>query len=245
MLHFKRWLETDFYQGHYYRNPLQVLTQIKTSHPQPANLTVTFTSVNKVGINPRSDFSTPLGIYMYPLDYVIQNKMQVPFAGNAQYINVCELLRPQKILHMMPVKVYEMPGDLDDTSGVDFEEIKSQQKGLDLVPREMVDKILKEEWYNIASDYSILWQTTKRMSRSISQWNAMFRKLGIEGFVDHGTGTIHNHERTQCVIFQKDSIKQIHTIDQKKRMAKPPKMFKSKAVTTDYEDDDSPPLPPE
>jgi hypothetical protein len=55
----------------------------------------TFTSLPKVGVNPRSPYRTPIGVYCYPLDdsevadQVKENML--PFAGDAPYINV---LRP-------------------------------------------------------------------------------------------------------------------------------------------------------
>jgi len=42
----------------------------------------------KFGINPKSQYDTPIGIYSYPVDYVIKEKGVVPFAGNEPYIQV-------------------------------------------------------------------------------------------------------------------------------------------------------------
>jgi hypothetical protein len=70
---------------------------------------VHFSDVNKLGINPSSNFSTPIGVYGYPVDYVIESlgglygpmgykesgyesqkygSFDVPFAGNRQYAHV-------------------------------------------------------------------------------------------------------------------------------------------------------------
>lgn len=69
---------------------------------------ISFTEIDKIGINPRSKFNTPVGIYTYPLKEFAEryifgsmsavdeyNKLHVkntvgsyaPFAGNAKYIN--------------------------------------------------------------------------------------------------------------------------------------------------------------
>lgn len=53
---------------------------------------VSFTSLPKLGINPRSGFKTPLGIYAYPVEYVVQEigdspASGLPFAGEMPYAN--------------------------------------------------------------------------------------------------------------------------------------------------------------
>jgi len=61
------------------------------------NMFVTFTDVNKVGINPHSRYSTPNGIYCYPLRDVIdyygveKNMNKLPFAGDAKFMTVFQI----------------------------------------------------------------------------------------------------------------------------------------------------------
>jgi hypothetical protein len=52
---------------------------------------ISFTMIDKVGANPRTQFSTPIGIYTYPLDEETwQDVMDddIPFAGDLKYINI-------------------------------------------------------------------------------------------------------------------------------------------------------------
>jgi hypothetical protein len=55
---------------------------------------VHFSDVNKLGVNPSSSFNTPIGVYGYPVDYVLDpprgtgTPFNVPFAGNRQYAHV-------------------------------------------------------------------------------------------------------------------------------------------------------------
>jgi hypothetical protein len=171
------------------------------THPNPENLIVTFTRWDKVGINPKSHFS-PVGVYFYPLDYVIKEELQVPFAGQQPYLNVCEFTRPEKILHMT-----------EDTSN---------QKGMELLsvfPKESVDialKIVEDKIMNrdpvvtILSDYSKFWLIVKQISQhNPVTVNVNFRKCGIDGFVDHGTQTICGDEPTQGVVLTGTSLKRI------------------------------------
>ncbi len=217
-MNFKEWLlltEKTIIKDQEFRDPFPALQHIQKTHPNPENLAVTFTKIDKVGLNPKNRFETPIGIYLYPLDYVIQKQMNVPFAGNYPHINVCEFTRPEKILHM--------------TSDV------SNQKGMELLnvfPKEQVDKAIKNlDKYKIRSNYSKLWLMTKIISDDkTTQWNINFRKCGIDGFVDHGTGTIHPNEPTQCVVFASNALKLLHSIDNSM-------YYKTKDKSNDDDDD--------
>lgn len=68
--------------------PLLRLKQLK-QQMEGTQLYVTFTSINKLGINPNSEYNTPLGICSYPLEYVIKHNVAgVPFAGSQDHIQV-------------------------------------------------------------------------------------------------------------------------------------------------------------
>ena len=41
--------------------------------PTTKNLFVSFTTVDKLGINPQSHYDTPLGIYSYPAEFIVDN----------------------------------------------------------------------------------------------------------------------------------------------------------------------------
>ena len=200
-MNFKEWLiltEKIMIKDQEFRNPLIALQHIQKTHPNPENLAVTFTKIDKVGLNPKNEHNTPIGIYLYPLDYVIQKQMNVPFAGNEPNINVCEFTRPQKILHM----------NLD----------KSKQDGMELLnvfPKEQVDQASENiDNYEIRSNYSKFWAVTRMLANNkTTQWNINFKKCGIDGFVDHGTGTIHPNEPTQCVVFAANALKLLHSIN--------------------------------
>jgi hypothetical protein len=59
-----------------------------------ANSFVSFTAVDKLGINPGSRYNTPIGIYAYPSWYILQKTgdysamRDLPFAGGQPYANV-------------------------------------------------------------------------------------------------------------------------------------------------------------
>ena len=198
---FKEWLiltEKIMIKDQEFRDPLLALQHIQKTHPNPENLAVTFTKIDKVGLNPQNKYETPLGIYLYTLDYVIEKQMNVPFAGDRLYFNVCEFTRPEKILHM--------------TSDI------SNQKGMELLnifPKEQVDQAIENiDKYDLRSNYSKLWIVTRKLANNKpTQWNTNLRKCGIDGFMDYGTGTIHLNEPTQCVVFAASALKLLHSID--------------------------------
>ena len=71
-MNFKSWLilsETITVKDQEFRDPLNALKHIQKTHPNPENLVVTFTAIDKVGINPKSipQFSkSQFGISFFP-----------------------------------------------------------------------------------------------------------------------------------------------------------------------------------
>ena len=210
------------------------LQHILDSHPSPENLIVTFTEVDKVGVNPKSVFSTtPNGIYFYPLKYVLGNNIsEVEFAGDRPFIKVCELARPGRVLRMRTGG--------DEGIGLLY----------DSLPRAEVDeaaRILEFPDPNLTrSNYSALWKVARRVAHNrvlgmdfpdrpergatplmgsprpnrsqrstaeVIEWNAVFRQAGIDGFIDEGTGTIYSYEPTQGVVFSAGAIRVLHSIE--------------------------------
>ena len=73
------------------------------------NWGVSFTNINKVGINPHTAFNTsaintatPAGVYFYPASYFIkrvQQKEEFPYADDAKYIQVFRF-SPKKVFNL-------------------------------------------------------------------------------------------------------------------------------------------------
>jgi hypothetical protein len=62
------------------------------------DLWVQFSNVAKLGVNPKSKFQgTPLGVYAYPLPYVIDREGSVPFFGERKYMLVFEVSKDESI----------------------------------------------------------------------------------------------------------------------------------------------------
>lgn len=67
-----------------------------------------FTDLPKLGINPKTTYETPIGIYSYPIRYIVgfYNKssaqFDVPFAGSASYIHIFTVKDMDKTLKFSP-----------------------------------------------------------------------------------------------------------------------------------------------
>lgn len=171
---------------------------------------VSFTAIDKLGINPSSKYSTPIGIYAYPLSYVKDtvgegHTSKLPFAGSQPYSNFFSLK--------------------DDATVI----VSSDFSNSDLKP--YVDKLREKfgddavnnanEEYEVSAPYKdspfgTLWGVTYWLSvkhkNSAVAWNKILRDLGIDAFVDMGYGTIHTSEPTQMVVLNPTAITNVDRI---------------------------------
>ncbi len=74
---------------------------------------VTMTEIPKVGVNPSSDYDTPIGIYFYPAEYYLKKvvKERLPFQHNAPYIQILKFTTDQ-ILYLGEVTAADYDRDV-------------------------------------------------------------------------------------------------------------------------------------
>ena len=189
---------------------------------------VTMTEIPKVGINPRSNYNTPIGIYFYPADFYvdsINNDKELPFQHGAKYINIIELTT-NDIMY------------LDDETEQDFERIVRRLLSLKIgrtdYDQEQYEKTVRYYAQKADIDAKVgtpggkIWFMLYQVSRSIGYlyhqrtqssfydpktyqrytpphrealvWNWLIRQLGYKVMIDSGTGVIHENEPNQGVI---------------------------------------------
>lgn len=172
---------------------------------------VSFTSIDKLGINPGSKYKTPLGIYAYPLSYV-QSRIKtehspehrLPFAGDQPYATLFTV-DPKRIIF------------LSKFSKADLDTLISHMGEVYPDDHSAIDRALAwaKQHANVKTAGGIMWAMTMMfagMNTSESQnraakWNKVFQDLGIDGVVDDdGDGIIHSNERTQAVFFKKPGV---------------------------------------
>lgn len=181
---------------------------------------VTFTEINKVGINPTSEFDTPLGIYCYPIkeayNYYVKRKgkkdfiQSLPFANKNPFFSIIKEKDSNKIIKN---NIYT-----EEQLSEDFLKIKKIYKTKFNNSEDYFNYILKTQSknipYNIKTPIAKIFYLTYRAAKKDPiKWNKMFRYLGYEGFVDPGYSIIHENEPCQAVFFSVKNINVIGTYD--------------------------------
>ena len=193
------------------------------------NSFVSFTEIEKLGINPKSKYDTPLGIYSYSSDFIIEtigkskSMKNLPFAGESPFANIFTVNTSKfNIIDLQTISSSE-------------QHIKSMKKfvknELKMTDQEMEtffsNKIKKTEALR-QTEGGIFWYTTMKLAQLLAKessssrfnkvpvaWNAIFRNANIGGVIDNGDGIIHRLEPAQAVFFDKSVITKIERHDNK------------------------------
>jgi hypothetical protein len=183
------------------------------------NLFVSFTEIEKLGINPGSTYKTPLGIYAYPAEYVLEQstggktmKSSVPFAGDQPWVNI-----------------FKSRGNIVNLSSMDQTEAEKYYRLItgNIVSSDYLNELIRrsydeanfpdrtggEFWY---VTLKIAEHIARRKSIPVSRaWNGLFRNIGIDGCVDEGVGIIHESEPTQAVFFSSEAVELVERVANK------------------------------
>lgn len=173
---------------------------------------VTFTDVLKVGLNPKSEWDDPLGIYCYPVSEMWDrySPENVPFAGDRKYAFIMRATGSMCELQAME------EGQLD----ADVQRMVKKFSHLFYAPLGSEDHTSLEErkeyfhaslldWTSRRSDGESLWYTVQRMSSFIENrfpnrdrkvvGSALLRACAYDGVVDRGESIISDNEPAQAV----------------------------------------------
>jgi hypothetical protein len=197
------------------------------------NLFVSFTDLDKLGINPTSRYNTPIGIYAYPAEYVLKkigdigSTEKLPFAGDKPWVNI-----------------FRATGNVVDLDTIDSDTVSQYLKTLKdtFVDKKIPDDEFKHIFKQAGTGAThrtrsgILWYFTKLLADYVDQqtvdktkpntktvaksasviWQSILRKtLNIDGMVDDGEGIIHENEPTQAVFFNPAAIEVVKRIPNK------------------------------
>lgn len=168
---------------------LKSLNKFVSSETNP-KFFFTMTEINKIGINPKSRYNTPLGIYSYPLtnEYLlklINNKL--PYAGEKPYINVFTISSP----------TFNLSNYNESNLNEDVRKCKILYKDKEFFSSQLNFAFKEADGTNPIDKF---WNLTRVLSETSLKWNVLLRSLGYDNFYDPGTGRIHPSEPTQCVI---------------------------------------------
>lgn len=165
---------------------------------------VHFSDVPKIGINPKQKYTTPLGIYFFPISYVLENNnirnnsvfLEKPFVFVVRLLtdNILDLgkLNTEDILEMVE-KVPEAKQKLKER----IKDYAMDDDDLNLTPSDLM-RVIED------LDY-------KKMYLSSFKF---FKSLGYDGIIDSGTGALFgDSEPNQLVLFDIKSFEVIERIE--------------------------------
>lgn len=184
---------------------------------------ITFTALPKVGINPKSKYETPNGIYTYPLKkawiYYDIDKNGIdgfPFASQQPYINILQSNNVQDILSIGQPVLDRMISYMKSHRYTDdkIDDIQKSCRGRQYIGGKV-------------------WGLTYYASRNPNHWNILLRKLGFRGILDT-KGIIHKNEKVQCLFLDVSDFKVIDRIINKNVILEPKQeMIQSQQKTFD------------
>lgn len=177
-------------------------------------------SGSKLGINPRSTYGTPLGIYVYPVDYVIEssrNRGQItaPFTGNDawKYLWVVQATCAQESIL-----------DIQNCTMLQYEQAKQVLRDVwpekTLESLDQFDQVAQNAAYSAKQQTpaGFLWNLTRMVAeeevagKATVRWSALMRLLGYNLAIDMGSGLIHENEPTQAVFFDNTALRPVEVL---------------------------------
>ena len=163
----------------------------------PAKYAFTMTEVERVGINTKTQYSTPAGVYCYPLTEEYCEKLfrnHLPFASNRPLVGLVKLRdfdTPGKWLKFFD-KSYASDSDVEKAIKLCHEAFDDYYGGSFKDVRGMTND---EKIYNIVNMQ--LYVGTFASKRKNISANSLLRKLGYVGVYDADRGIIYPDEETQ------------------------------------------------
>lgn len=191
---------------------------------------VSMTEIPKLGVNPRSSYNTPIGIYYYPAQYYLDRLTdydKLDFQHDAPYIqifeisgNILEISEMNHDLYNSNIRMlYRQVDNLAKLAGMPVKEVQDQIAEFMLrAPAEAkVDSYGGHFWYVLwaMSSYLTQGKETKNDNVSPVMWNKMFRLMNWDAVEDKGSGIIHQNEPYQGVVVNPAAIKHKKTFENK------------------------------
>jgi len=174
----------------------------------PVKYAFTMVDIEKVGLNPRTKFNTPAGVYFYPLNQEYYEKLvknKLPYASEKPYVGVVRLkdTNTDKWLRFLQrgrnyANVDRVMAAYDKV----FPAPLRPQDREDLLaglqqPSAISDELRHWDFNNDAKIFDLTWYGTKGSLRSTLKWNKLLRDLGYIGIYDNNNSIIHPGEPFQ------------------------------------------------
>jgi len=188
----------------------------------------TMTQLNKVGVNPKSEYDTPLGVYFYPLTHEMYKSLindNLPFVGQMENVNLVKLNnldspkwlrvsdRNQSInLEALQMKAY----NFFDDSNKKIARVEDDEYTFETALGRWKRWTKRESKFSSTSllfsfcAFLIKNVDLKSSSSKVApgrRFNQVLRHLGFIGVYDSGKGVIHENEPAQLVALEPSAYK--------------------------------------
>lgn len=213
---------TDLFEARFRRTPL--LDKLEAHRDDP-RIFVTFTDINKIGINPSSPHE-PLGIYAYPVREMFEDFSSkiVPFAGSRR---LCYILQEAgNTLELQQYTYEQLVRDIDLIQHKYWPMLMAQPDNIykrfadlpDIADPQAHWEGNLMSWYDRWGDNPgiAFWKMTNRIASYIEArtldrdsaviWNSIMRSCGYDGICDRGDKIIHTNEAAQAVFLHKQAV---------------------------------------
>lgn len=195
------------------KNPKSNYIDMLEKYSNDDSIYVTFTHHPKAGMNPKSNYDTPLGIYCYPLKAAIKfygydsnGIIRFPFASDRPYLYI---LKEKPGTKKLLISEYTA-----EQGEKDIQTIVNNHK--DELPSDVFDELIetaKSDTRFKKLGVGKFWYFCNLLSgrlegKSTVSWNKLLRKdLGYGLIVDDkGDGVIHGNERVQAFFTEKSKF---------------------------------------
>jgi hypothetical protein len=192
---------------------LTPLDQLQKYAPHASNLYVSYTEIDKIGINPGSKYNTPNGIYTYQLDWLLKHfknidtndLRDVPHAGDGKFAWV---IQPTTDVLL-----------LNSYNNIDEDIRKLRNYFSEMSDDEFAKKVREgrqEAKFNHRA--AQIWNITRILANeNPNKWNYLLREcLGYNIIRDNGLEIIHENEPYQTVFLSIKSFKVVDKIINKR-----------------------------
>lgn len=179
------------YNGFLYESKINPsVDELREKYEQDPNVYFSYRDINKIGINPKSKWDTPNGIYAYNVEDMGGKKPEYTSEANNGYV------------YFIRAKPNAVKLDLQQYNKNDLIKDLQKLKDLGFGSLEMHDI---ESGALVKSAGGYIWYATKEYSHNANNWNSLLRKLGYDYIVDHYSGIIHINEPAQAVFLASTS----------------------------------------
>lgn len=200
------------------QNPKISMVDALEKYKDDPSYFITFTHIEKVGVNPKSPFSTPVGLYAYNLKDVYDDlyDKNYLFGSDRPFVNVIK----SKAKKMFDLEKYS---DKD----TDVAKIKNiYEKDFNKSFDDLLDEYEKNKddvLYPVTSDGKYVYGLMNYISnkkatgagvgakKSMIYFNTLLRRIGYDGVFDR-TGTVHLLQPSQAVFLVPSSYSTVERI---------------------------------